>query len=320
MRLFQTASRGNLVAEAVSPIVSRRSLITAGCACCAIGVAGLHSPAEAQAPAATPAPPVFATRKITDTTYIFRYQGHQSMFVVTPAGVIATDPIGSGRPQAVTAYIEEIRKVTDKPIKYVVYSHHHFDHIAGGRPFKQAGATFVAHRNATARLKVLANPDIVAPDVSTADSHDITLGGVKLELRHVGRNHSDNSLVMGVPKDKLIFAVDFIPIEALPFRSMPDSYLPEWFASLDKVLAMPWEQLIPGHPNAGGRLGTKADVQNLRTYFSELLDATRAASAEGKCYDRAMAEVKLPKYEKWGAYNQFLPGNVERFCEFLNGA
>ena len=64
--------------------------------------------------------PPFETRKITENVYIFRYVGHQSMFVVTPDGVIATDPIGYLRPQAVTTYIAEIRKVTSAPIKYVV--------------------------------------------------------------------------------------------------------------------------------------------------------------------------------------------------------
>jgi glyoxylase-like metal-dependent hydrolase (beta-lactamase superfamily II) len=66
------------------------------------------------------------------------------MFVVTSAGVIATDPIGYGRPQAVVTYVDEIKKVTNQPIKYLIYSHHHFDHIAGGKPFKDAGAVVVA--------------------------------------------------------------------------------------------------------------------------------------------------------------------------------
>jgi hypothetical protein len=76
---------------------------------------------------APPAPPIFATTKVegTDNIYVFRYQGHQSMFVVTSDGVIATDPIGLGRPQAVTTYIDEIKKVTSQPIKYVIYSHNH---------------------------------------------------------------------------------------------------------------------------------------------------------------------------------------------------
>src|SRR6516225_6238821 len=84
-----------------------------------------------------------ATIKVTDNVYIFRYGNHQSMFIVTPAGVIATDPISERRPAK--PYIDAIQAVTKAPIKYVIYSHSHFDHIAGGKPFKELGATFVAH-------------------------------------------------------------------------------------------------------------------------------------------------------------------------------
>ena len=66
----------------------------------------------------------------------------QSMFIVTAAGVIATDPISERRPAK--PYIDAIEAVTKAPIKYVIYSHGHFDHIAGGKPFKDLGATFVA--------------------------------------------------------------------------------------------------------------------------------------------------------------------------------
>src|SRR6266545_4418184 len=68
--------------------------------------------------------PTFETRKITDNVHVFRYVGHQSMFVVTPEGVIATDPIAYLRPQAAKTYIEEIQKITKAPIRYVIYSHH----------------------------------------------------------------------------------------------------------------------------------------------------------------------------------------------------
>src|SRR5580693_10726538 len=119
-------------------------------------------PASAQAPA----PPMFATTKVdgTDGVYIFRYQGHQAMFIVTPDGVIATDPIGERRPAA-AAYIAEIRKITQAPIKYVIYSHSHFDHIAGGKPFKDIGATFVSHIAAKRVLEQRKNPDVVMPDL-----------------------------------------------------------------------------------------------------------------------------------------------------------
>src|SRR6476619_8288329 len=90
-------------------------------------------PAAQPAPPAAPARPPFETTKVegTDNVYIFRYENHQSMFIVTKAGVIATDPISLRRPAA-QAYIDEIRKVTQAPIKYVIYSHSHYDHIAGG--------------------------------------------------------------------------------------------------------------------------------------------------------------------------------------------
>lgn len=266
--------------------------------------------------------PLFATTKVegTDNVYIFRYQGHQSMFVVTQDGVIATDPIGLRRPQAVTVYIDEIKKVTNQPIKYVIYSHSHFDHIAGGKAFKDLGATFIAHKNAQAQLLKLPHPDVVMPDEVVDDVRTLTLGGTTLELAYVGRNHSDNSLVMRLPKEKVIFAVDFIPIQSLLFRNLPDSASPpEWEASLERVVAMEWDRLIPGHPNAGGRLGTKQDVRDLIGYMQDLAAEVKKAAAEGKCIDGAMKEIKLPKYESWDNYAQYLPGNVERYCYLNNG-
>lgn len=269
-----------------------------------------------------PAPPPFATTKVegTDNVYIFRYQGHQSMFVVTPEGVIATDPIGLRRPQAVTTYIDEIKKVTNQPVKYVIYSHSHYDHAAGGKPFKDLGATFVAHKNARAQLERFPTPVVVMPDELVDDKREITLGGTTLELSYVGRNHSDNSLVMRLPKEKIIFAVDFIPVQALLFRNLPDTASPmEWQEGLKKVVAMDWDRLIPGHPGPGGRLGTKDDVRALIGYMDDLNDVVKKAADEGKCYDTAMKEIKLPKYESWGGYTNFLPLNIERYCSVYNG-
>jgi glyoxylase-like metal-dependent hydrolase (beta-lactamase superfamily II) len=100
-------------------------------------------PAAQPAPPAAPARPPFETTKVdgTDNVYIFRNGNHQSMFIVTKAGVIATDPIAYGRPTGGQTYVDEIKKVTKQPIKYLIYSHHHYDHIAGGKAFKDAGAT-----------------------------------------------------------------------------------------------------------------------------------------------------------------------------------
>jgi glyoxylase-like metal-dependent hydrolase (beta-lactamase superfamily II) len=266
--------------------------------------------------AAAQQPPLFETRKLTDNAYLFRYQFHQALFVVTSEGVIATDPIAFLRPQAAAAYIAEIRKITQAPIKYLVYSHHHYDHIAGGKPFKDAGAIVVAHRNAKARLEALRNPDVVIPDEAVDDFRAIELGGVRVELHYVGRNHSDNTLVMLLPKEKLLFAVDYVAVETVGFRDFPDGYFPDLLDSLDRTVALDWERMIGGHPFPGGRYATKDDVRAYKQYLVDLNDAVKTAAAAGKCWDAAMAEVKLPKYEKWGGYATFLPMNIEKFCNY----
>jgi glyoxylase-like metal-dependent hydrolase (beta-lactamase superfamily II) len=261
--------------------------------------------------------PQFQTTKIegTDNVYIFRFGNHQSMFVVTRDGVIATDPIGLARPQAVTAYVDEIRKVTDKPVKYVIYSHHHYDHIAGGKPFKDQGAVFVAHENVRKRLAPLADPDTVLPDRNVGNGGTvITLGGTRLELHYVGRNHSDSSLVMRMPKEKIIYAVDFLPVGQVPGVAMVDSNPLEWEDSIKKVLAMDWERLIPGHPGPGDRLGTKQDVQNLLVLLQDASTEVKTAARAGKCWEAAEKEFKLVKYASWPGYENGLPFIARRYC------
>jgi glyoxylase-like metal-dependent hydrolase (beta-lactamase superfamily II) len=260
--------------------------------------------------------PQFATTKVegTDNVYVFRYGNSQAMFIVTPAGVIATDPIGYGRPEAPMTYIAEIKKVTNQPIRYVIYSHHHFDHIAGGKPFKDAGATFIAHKKAKERLERLMDPDTVLPDETVDNNRTIRLGDTTLELNYLGLNHSDSSLVMWLPKEKVIFAVDFIPVGTLPGRGMIDSYPLEWEDSLKKMIAMDWDKLIPGHPGTGGRLGTKKDAQEMLTFLQETSAEVRTAAREGKCWDTVEKEMKLPKYASWPNYEQALPFVLRRYC------
>jgi glyoxylase-like metal-dependent hydrolase (beta-lactamase superfamily II) len=274
-------------------------------------------PAQAQQPQQDqPKPPPFATTKVegTDNVYVFRYGNGQAMFVVTSAGVIATDPISYGRPQAATTYVEEIKKITNQPIKYVIYSHHHFDHIAGGKPFKDAGARFVAHKRAKERLAVLKDPHTVIPDETVDKSRTIKLGNTALELTYLGLNHSDSTLLMRLPKEKVIFAVDFISVGTLPARGMIDSYPLEWGASIKKVLGMDWEKHIPGHPGHGGRLGTKQDAQDIMTFLQEASAEVKKAAQEGKCWDGVEKEMKLPKYEKWPNYEAALPFVLRRYC------
>ena len=279
-----------------------------------LAVPAAAPPAAAQAPA--PAP--YETTKIADNVYVFRAGGYQSMFVVSPEGVIVADPIGYADAKAPAAYLQEIRRITQAPIRYVIYSHHHYDHSAGGKPFKDAGAVFVAHRNAHKRLAALASPDVVLPDMIVDDTgSSIVVGGMRVDLLYLGNNHSDNTLVMLLPRERILYAVDWLPIQAVLFRDMPDGYLPDWLAGIDRVLAMDWDRLVPGHPAPGGRLGTKDDVRRLKDYMTEVSNAAKELAAARKCLDDdAMRAVRLPKYEGWGGYAMFLPGNVQRFCEY----
>src|SRR5437016_13590006 len=112
--------------------------LAAGAALIAATLAATALAQQPAPPPAQPAPPLFATTKVdgSDGVYIFRYQGHQAMFIVTPEGVIATDPIGDRRPQAVTTSIAEIRQIPQAPIRYVIASHSNSAHSAGRKPFQ----------------------------------------------------------------------------------------------------------------------------------------------------------------------------------------
>ena len=271
--------------------------------------------ASAPEPAAKPA--LYETRKVegTDNVYIFRYGNAQAMFVVTSAGVIATDPIAYARREASEVYVNEIRKVTNQPIRYLVYSHHHFDHIAGGKPFKDAGATIIAHQRARERLAVLKDPYTPLPDQVISKSSALQLGDTTLELHYLGLNHSDSTLLMRLPKERILFAVDFISVGTLPGRGMIDSYPLEWEESLKKVLAMDWDRLIPGHPGVpNGRLGTKKDVQDLLTFLQEASAEMQKLARDGKCWDTAEKEFAMPKYANWPGYAAAMHFVGRRYC------
>lgn len=269
--------------------------------------------AQAQAPAR----PQIATTKVegTDNVYVFRNGAHQAMFVVTSEGVIATDPVAYGRPTGGQDYLNEIRKVTDKPVKYVIYSHHHYDHIAGGRAFKDAGATFIAHHRAADRLEILKDPHTVLPDEVVYDrGRTIRLGDTRLELSYHGLNHSDSTLVMRLPKEKIIFVVDTLPVGTVPGRGMIDFHPLETEEFMKKVLAMDWERLIPGHPGPGDRLGTKKDVQDQLTFLQDASAEMKKLAQEGKCWDEAEKVFALPKYQGWPGYAAGIPFVARRYC------
>src|SRR3954451_18171929 len=273
-------------------------------------LAALAASAFAVPATAQPQRPQIETKKVdgTEGVYIFRNGGHQSMFLVTKDGVIATDPIAYGRPTGGQQYVDEIKKVTDKPIKYLIYSHHHFDHIAGGKAFKEAGARIVGHKNIKPHLVATQDPHTVMPDEFFDGKKTIKLGGTTLELIYLGLNHSDSNIVMRLPKEKIIFVVDTIPVGTFLGRGFIDIYPLETEAFIKKVIAMDWERMIPGHPGApNDRLGTKEDAQNVLTLMQEASAAIKTDAQAGKCWDAVEKEFKMEKYASMPGYAAGFP-------------
>jgi glyoxylase-like metal-dependent hydrolase (beta-lactamase superfamily II) len=142
----------------------------------------------------------------------------------------------------------------------------------------------------------------------------IELGGTTLELLYLGKNHGNDSLIMRLPKEKIIFVVDFIPLSGTQFRVMADTYVPEQEDSMKKIVAMDWDRLIPGHPGAGGRqIGNKEDAKVDLEYLLDLSAAVKLAVSESKSYAEAIRDIKL-----LGGYQANLAGNIERYYNYWN--
>jgi glyoxylase-like metal-dependent hydrolase (beta-lactamase superfamily II) len=203
--------------------------------------------------------------------------------------------------------------VTDQPVRYLVYSHHHADHATGGEVFADT-ATFISHRNAVAKLAALDDPRTPVPEIAFSDELSIELGGKTIELYFTGRNHSDNSIVLLHPERRLLFAVDFIPVNTLLFQDLPDAYPEEWIESLRWIEAnLDFEVLVPGHPPLPG---TKANVAGVREYLEDLMAAVHAAQDQGladnspEMVEAVRTELE-PTYGTWGMFAEWLPLNIE---------
>jgi glyoxylase-like metal-dependent hydrolase (beta-lactamase superfamily II) len=258
--------------------------------------------ALAAEPARAQQEPVREITKLAGDVYRFRNNLHYSVFAVTPAGIIVTDPINADAAQWLKA---ELRQRFNRPIKYLIYSHDHADHIAGGQVFADE-AIVVAHDNAKTQIIEERRPTAV-PQITFSDRMTIELGGTVVELTYVGRNHSDNSIVMRFPRERLLFAVDFIPVEMVGFRDFPTSWIEDWIESLREVETMDFDVLVPGH----GKVGRKEHVAMFRQYLEDLRGEVLRLARDGKSLDEMKQLIRLPKYERWERYEEWFPLNIE---------
>jgi len=260
-------------------------------------------------PAGAQDEPERSITNIAGDLYRFQNQFHFNVFLVTPDGIIVTDPINA---DAATWLKAELDTRFGVPVKYLVYSHDHVDHIAGGEVFADT-ATVVAHENARVQIIGEQRPTAV-PDVTFSDRMTLTLGGKTVELIYVGLGHSDNSIVMLFPEERALFAVDIVTVDRVPYQDLKNNYVEQWIAGLKQVEAIDFDILVPGH----GVVGVPADVAAHRGYLEDLRAQVLTHMRAGKSVDEIKQLVNLDQYKDWGQFEAWSPLNVEGMYRHLS--
>jgi glyoxylase-like metal-dependent hydrolase (beta-lactamase superfamily II) len=248
-------------------------------------------------------------------------------FVVTPQGVLVVDALGS--PALALELLDEIRRITPAPVRYVVVTHYHADHIYGLQAFKDAGATIIAQRDGlvylnsdTAQLRLAASREELAPAVDddtrlvAADRWIdrptmLQVGGIDFLLQPAGPAHTPEDMVVWVPQLKLLFAGDLVFRGRIPFVGQADSG--RWIAALDTLLAFDARIIVPGHGPAS--TDARADLELTRDYLAYLRRTMGEAARNLDPFDEAYARTDWSRFDKLplfgpanriNAYNTYL--------------
>lgn len=265
-------------------------------------------------------------------------EGHTSNagFVVTPAGVVVFDALGT--PALGYRMLQRIREVTDQPIKYVVVSHYHADHIYGLQAFKQHGGSPVvlaqrgtlgyaggttdsqgedAARRLEQRRQALfpwvdEKTYIVAPDQVFDQVHRFELGGVEFEIRHLGPAHAPGDSIMLVKPYGVLFGGDVLYGGRVPFLDSPETDVDRWLAGLDYIASLKDQvrYIVPGH----GALSDDARqvVEATRDYILYVRAAMAAAARDFVPFDEAYRATDWSRYDKLPAFEASNRGNAYR--------
>lgn len=257
--------------------------------------------------------PMRAIEHVAGDFYRAQNNQHYTVFVVTSEGIVLADPIDAG----FAAWLEgELDRRFDVPVRYVLYSHHHWDHASGGEVFAET-AEFVGHE-AMARMIPRQAAQTPQADVFPAnqlfeDGRTVTLGDKTVEMIHVGPTHSPDMTVLRFPDARAVFLVDFVSVRRLPFQTLPGYDIDAVTRTIHRVEALDFDIAVGGH----GAIGTKQDVADHRVYLEELREAVQAGIDAGRTLEEIQASVTMDAYSDWGAYEQWLPMNVEGMHRIL---
>lgn len=242
--------------------------------------------------------------------------GYQSMFVVTDDGAIAIEPVNLEHSQGL---LKAIGSVTEQPVRYLLHSHNHWDHSKGGQVFRDAGAKIVAHVEAYEWMKANPHPMMALPDeVWAGDRKDIVLGGKTIELYYFGMNHGIGMTVFVLPEEKIAYIADIVTPNRVLFSIVPDFNIGEWKRTLSEVEQLDFQTAIYSHTQSREPFGSKLEVTQTRQFIEELQAAIFAEFQKGTSFMDIPTTVKLPKYEHWAMYNEWLPLNIWRVMLDMN--
>ncbi|MDO9308603.1 MAG: MBL fold metallo-hydrolase [Deltaproteobacteria bacterium] len=202
-------------------------------------------------------------------------------------------------------FLADIRKVTNKPIKYVVNTHTHLDHAFGNCVFAKIGATVISHSADRALLEKvgagilqnsgnyglktedMAGTVITLPSLAFSEQLTIDLGDETVELIRTGPSHTEGSVVVHVPSRKLLFSGDILFTDFHPYLADGDIY--GWAKNIDALMAMDLEKIVPGH----GPLSTKKDLREMKEYL--LLFDRKAKELAAESQDASVIAAELKK-------------------------
>jgi len=217
--------------------------------------------------------------------------------------VVVTDPINE---EAASWLKEEIAKITDEPITYLIYSHSHLDHAAGGTGYGDVPYV-IMQQNAPEDI------DLVESTQRFRDEMTFVLGNKTFELTYLGPGHGTDLIAMVVRPDEVAFVVDAVSAKRVFYRDFPGANVDDWIEQVRKVNELDFDVLIGGH----GPVGIKRDVELGLAYLEEMRAAVLKGLKAGKTVEELKQSITMEKYRDWGAYDRWRALNVQGMARSL---
>ncbi len=272
-------------------------------------------------------------QRVADGVYVYtESDGSQdpatvsSLVVITEEGVLVGDElghVGDAHESDVKAQklIDEIRKLTDQPIKYLINCSWHPDHTNGNHLFRDAGALIVGHRKARQGLLQYyerATDIPQAPPVMTyEDSLTLFLGDKQIRIGFLGRAHTEGDSVIYLPDERVVFLSEIFFNKQFP--GLRSGYPTEWIETLNRVLELDADIFIPGHGivENGGRL--RETVRQMRDDLLDMRAEVKGYYDRRLSRDEIMDRSPLKKYATLINAYRNLPIAVDRILMELRG-